>query len=494
VTELTAASKRVADSTTALFSSVTTEGSSMLRILRGDFAALADAESSKLQNMRNQPLASDGISNAAAQIQTDAQARAEGRAAEIGAAQAHQAALNSIESQGAQERHEVEKKWSDLTKAEKLDALRSTAQGTSTIFSNLQKISEGHGKKMQAIGKIAAKGKIVSDTAAAVMGCWASLSDIPVVGPGLAIAAATTAAIAGATQLGNVDTPGLLSNVANKFLLDGFMAVDQSWRKLAYIRSVSDFKTITSYRLTGISQYDKVGPTGEIKQGTLNEEGFTNKADTYGKLFAISRANIINDDLGALSNVPKMLGRGGALKINDVFWTEYLDNLPFYSAGNGNYLIGASTPLTIDSLSTAVGLFMNQVDSNGKPLSLEAALLVVPPALKVQAELLFKSKEMRNTAAKDLTMNPHMGKYEPVASAYLSNPAYLGSSTVAWYLQADPRVLPLIEVALLNGKESPTIETAEADFSTLGIQMRGFHDFGVKKQDYRAGLKVKGSA
>jgi hypothetical protein len=49
-------------------------------------------------------------------------------------------------------------------------------------------------------------------------------------------------------------------------------------------------------------------------------------------------------------------------------------------------------------------------------------------------------------------------------------------------------------VAFLNGQESPTIETAEADFNVLGVQMRGFHDFGVSLQDFRAAVKVKGEA
>ena len=45
-----------------------------------------------------------------------------------------------------------------------------------------------------------------------------------------------------------------------------------------------------------------------------------------------------------------------------------------------------------------------------------------------------------------------------------------------------------------RGQESPTIETAEADFNTLGVQMRGYRDFGVALQDPRGGLKVKGEA
>ena len=54
--------------------------------------------------------------------------------------------------------------------------------------------------------------------------------------------------------------------------------------------------------------------------------------------------------------------------------------------------------------------------------------------------------------------------------------------------------LPVIEVAFLNGQESPVIETAEADFNVLGVRMRGYHDFGVALQDPRGGVRCKGEA
>ena len=53
--------------------------------------------------------------------------------------------------------------------------------------------------------------------------------------------------------------------------------------------------------------------------------------------------------------------------------------------------------------------------------------------------------------------------------------------------------LSTIEVAFLNGVETPTVETADADFNLLGIQMRGFHDFGVSKQEFRGGVKMAGA-
>jgi hypothetical protein len=76
----------------------------------------------------------------------------------------------------------------------------------------------------------------------------------------------------------------------------------------------------------------------------------------------------------------------------------------------------------------------------------------------------------------------------------LANTNYTGNSAKAWYLMTDPNDLPLIEVAFLNGQEAPTIETADADFNVLGVQMRGYHDFGVALQDPRAATKCKGEA
>ncbi|OHB82969.1 MAG: hypothetical protein A2V98_07455 [Planctomycetes bacterium RBG_16_64_12] len=79
-------------------------------------------------------------------------------------------------------------------------------------------------------------------------------------------------------------------------------------------------------------------------------------------------------------------------------------------------------------------------------------------------------------------------------SRYLSNSQYTGYSSKAWYLLSDPNDLPVIEVAFLNGQESPTIETADADFNVLGIKLRGYHDLGCALQDPRAGIRAKGEA
>ena len=291
-----------------------------------------------------------------------------------------------------------------------------------------------------------------------------------------------------------IDIGGILSNVANKFLLEGFFSVERVWRNICAVRNVSDFKTVTSYRLIGKDQYEQVAPGGELKHGTLGNESYTNKADTYGLMLSIDRRDIINDDLGAITTVPRKLGRGSGLKINDVFWAIFLNNAAFFTAGNKNYQTGADTALTIDGLTKAEVAFMDQVDGDSKPIGIMPSVLLVPTALSALGSQLFKSVELRdNTAgAKFPIANPHQGKFRVEVSRYLANTTYTGNSAKAWYLLSEPTDLPVIEVAFLNGQESPTIETADADFNVLGVQMRGYHDFGVALQDPRGGVKMKG--
>jgi hypothetical protein len=66
------------------------------------------------------------------------------------------------------------------------------------------------------------------------------------------------------------------------------------------------------------------------------------------------------------------------------------------------------------------------------------------------------------------------GRYQVVSSVYLS-------SASTWWLVANPGDLNAMEVLFLNGNRNPVVEQAEADFDTLGIQVRGYFDFGVAK-------------
>lgn len=309
----------------------------------------------------------------------------------------------------------------------------------------------------------------------------------------------------GINGFSTVSLPGILSNVANKVLLDSFNAVRSEWRDVSSKRSVKDFKEITAYSLTGAFTYEKVGPGGEIPHKSPGEQTYTNRAETYAAMSAITRQDIINDDMGALQKIPAKLGRGGAVKLNEVFWAEFLaDHTTGASifptdASKGNYIEGATTVVGNAGLQQALTKFRTQTDPDGKPLAVEPRILLVPPGFEADAYELFMATNINTggsaTTTKVANRNFFAGRYRPVVSEYLANSAMGGGySATAWYLLADPMDLSFIEVCFLNGRETPVIESADADFNVLGIQFRGYHDFGVNKQEYRAAVKSKGAA
>lgn len=222
-----AASRATAAATTALFSSVSVEGSSTLKGLAADFEVLVQQEQAKLADLRNQSRASDVISDAAARIQAEADLRAQGRANELAARQAHTQALVEVQSEenmmlGALERANNEAQdaeearaiqlrqdsWAgfyDWLAAEDANNKQILLNGTSSFFGNLSKLQQTNDKKAQEVGKAAAKAKIVTDTASAAMGAYSAMASIPFVGPALGAAAAAAAILAGGIQLANVD-------------------------------------------------------------------------------------------------------------------------------------------------------------------------------------------------------------------------------------------------------------------------------------------------
>lgn len=279
---------------------------------------------------------------------------------------------------------------------------------------------------------------------------------------------------------------GLLSSTVNKFLLAGFDSVESSWRQISAVRSVNDFKALTSYRLNGGFKFDKVPNGGELKNAGASDESRTISADTYGIMTSVTRTDLINDDLGALTAVPQRIGRGGALKLNDVFWASFLDDGSFFTSPRGNLSSGALA-LSIANLKALATKFRKLKDPDGNPVAIEPRILLVPPDLELTgAEIMGSSLVQSGATTGQPERNVLAGRYQVVSSVYLTN-------TTDYYLVASPADLPVMEVAFLNGVQSPTVETAEADFNVLGIQMRGYFDFGVSKAEYLAAVKCDSS-
>lgn len=294
-----------------------------------------------------------------------------------------------------------------------------------------------------------------------------------------------------------VSLSGILGNVANKVMLAAFNAVNDPALRFVSQSSVNDFKKRTQYRMTGKGEFQEVGPGGELKHVGLSEESYENQAKTSGAIMTLTREMIINDDLGAFAQIPGHMGRMARLAEIESIYKVLLGNAGgFFSGANNNLLTGATSNLSIESLTAMLQLFRDQKDSNDKPISLTPRYLLVPTALEVLAGQLFSERSVNETTTANkpkVNSNPHAGNYEPLVSPYLSNTAIdENASSTAFYLLGDPADISVIDIAYLRGRRTPTIERGETSFNTLGMSWRGYFDFGVAFKEHRAGVKSDG--
>jgi hypothetical protein len=213
---------------------------------------------------------------------------------------------------------------------------------------------------------------------------------------------------------------------------------------------------------------------------------------------AFTREKIIDDDLGAFEDLRVRLGAGAARKFNNTFWARYLDNSTFFTEARGNFIKGASTALDINGTGLQAGIlaFRKLKSPDGKRVGGTPVILLVPPELQFTAQRLYQSTTVNTGGASSNDSIPsdniHAGKYRPVVVDWLSDAAFTGQSAKAWYLLRSPSILAPVVVSFLDGVQTPTVDMAEADFNTLGVQFRGYHDFGVDFAEWLAGIKAKG--
>lgn len=281
----------------------------------------------------------------------------------------------------------------------------------------------------------------------------------------------------------NISLPGILSNAINKRIKAGWDYAEDSWRMIAEIVSVSDYKSFSTYALNAKGEYEEIPNGGTIPSGELAETSYTNQLKRYGLMFSIDEMDIINDDMGAINQRAFQFGRKASLKLNKVFWTLFQNDSNFFKAENNN-IVASAGALDASSLAKLVKAFRKQTDVNGDILGYEPRILLVPAALEVEALKLYEDAEIRDNAGNKqyLTGNPWRGKFNPVASAYLE-------SDDDYYLLADPNIAATIQVAFLNGQQAPVVESNPTSFDTFGISYRGKFSFGVAFADPKAGIK-----
>jgi hypothetical protein len=286
----------------------------------------------------------------------------------------------------------------------------------------------------------------------------------------------------------------LLSNVTNKVLQARYQLAPSGIKTVCRRSTVNDFKAKYLLRRGELPTLLKVNEAGEFTRGKMVEGRESYKIDTYGRVFGITRQSLINDDLGGFTDVAGDWGLAaaefengflcGVLCSNSGAGPKLADTKSIFDAAHGNV---ATAGAAIDDTTLAAGRLalrgMKGLDGT-TPINVSARYLMVPAAKETAAE-----KYLAAIAPTQATLvNPFAGgKFELVVDPRLD--AY---SAAAWYLFADPAVLPVIEYAYLSGFEGVQVETRNG-FDVDGVEVRARLDFGAGGIDYRGAYRNAGA-
>ncbi len=287
------------------------------------------------------------------------------------------------------------------------------------------------------------------------------------------------------------DFPEILSAVTNKTLRQAYDAYPRTFMLFCRQVLATDFKAMHRVQLGEAPQLLEVGESGEFKRGTLGESKESYKVKTYGRVVAITRQTLINDDLDAFTRIPAMYGNSIAQLESDVVWGIITAN-PAMADGNALFhtthknLAGTGAALDVSSVGAARAAMAKQTGLDKKTvLNVRPAFLIVPASLELKAEQLVAQNLV--PAATSSVVPQSIRTLAPI-----SEPRLDAASETAWYLAASPNQIDTIEYAYLEGQQGAYIETRNG-FDVDGVEIKCRLDFGAKAIDWRGLYKNPGA-
>lgn len=281
------------------------------------------------------------------------------------------------------------------------------------------------------------------------------------------------------------DFPAIFEGAVNRTLEQRYALAQPTFKRFARKRNFRDFRPDTTVKVGDFPLLKKVLENGEIKYGSFGEGKEQVQAFSYAIALNISRQMLINDDLGAISELLTSYGASVALFEEVTFYAgafngKLADGKPVFDAGHKN-LAATAAAITVDSVGLGRAAMGRQESKDGNPLlSNSPRIMLVGPNKLTEAEKLLASI----TPATVSSVNIFSGRFELIETTQIKDNA--------WHLFSDPTAGSNYRWGYLEGYEAPRVRMDEP-FGRQGFSMSVEHDFGCGATDYRFGYKNAGA-
>jgi len=287
------------------------------------------------------------------------------------------------------------------------------------------------------------------------------------------------------------DFPILLENVMNKILLAAYARAQNTWTRFCKTGDLSDFRAHGRYRTGSFGNLDSKTENNEFKSKTMSDavkESIT--LGTKGNLIGLSREMIINDDLGAFSDMLQSMGRAANRTVEaDVYALiasnpTMSDGVALFHASHGNLASSGAAPSMATIEAARVAMAMQKDISNSDFLDLRPSVFVGGMSTGGEARSINDSQYDPDTTGKLQKPNKVRGLFSDV----VDSPRIAGAD---WYTFADPMEAPVIEVGFLDGNQEPYLEMKEG-FTQDGVQYKVRLDYVVGAIGFEGAYKNSG--
>jgi ATP-dependent protease ClpP protease subunit len=285
------------------------------------------------------------------------------------------------------------------------------------------------------------------------------------------------------------DFPLILVNSANKSVQGLFGQYSNTWSSWTREVDVADFKTITAAFAGQFPEVAAIAEGAPYTYGSIAEEGQTYAVQERGRLVALTRQALVNDDTRAFQDVLSGAALAGYTALRRVVfgiltananWPAVGGSAALFAAGRNN--LGAAGNLSAGTFAELRSLLLKQTSPARAG---EAAAPLPPPSSMV----LLVGPDEEDTALELLG-----NRIVPTATGATLPDAYRSSTSLVMepFLDTgnDPYYLCRgdirgVEIAYLQGQRAPTITNAE-DIRYSGMTFRVVFDFGAAAVQPRA--------
>lgn len=290
------------------------------------------------------------------------------------------------------------------------------------------------------------------------------------------------------------DFPIILEDIARKTLMANYAIQAATWKRWVGTDSVSNFLTHTRVRKGTFGGLPVVAAEAEYQNMAIPDGSKVEiDTETRGAIIAIGRHAVVNDELGALTNVASEFGAAAGKSIelaayallaqNSGLGPTMSDSQAFFHANRDN--VGSSSAISVAGLDADRLVMRAQQDDDANDfLDLEPRILLVPPGLESAAKIL--NSDAYDPAQVGQKTNAVRGMFGDIVSS-----PRLTASTTRRYLFTDSKQA-FVCVFLDGSGEAPTLSSQEG-FRRDGMEFKARIDFKVQPFDPKAAVTNAGT-